>query len=275
MAADKTPSAPALDRALSILEGVASSRAGLTISDLVRRLALPKSSAHCLLVTLERRGYLIRNPRTGRFMFGLKLFDVANRALAAVRLRQQAAPFLQALVAQTGLVVHMGILEQSEILLVEKLGPPALLRSDPTWVGRRLDSHCTGMGKALIAYLSDDKFDQLFRGHLLPRYNENTITSAAKLREHLAQIRTLGYAFEDEEGEIGFRCIGAPIFDRNGKVVAAISVAGTTAQIATDRISMLGEAVKNMAHCISLSLSFQPNQPLVFSNDSDAGATKP
>ncbi|MBI3684494.1 MAG: IclR family transcriptional regulator [Acidobacteria bacterium] len=248
---------PSLDRTLSALELLAASRVGLTLAELSRRLDVPKSSTHCLMVTLERRGYLVRNPRTGRYLFGLKLFDLANMALGSARLRQQAAPFLRELAEQSHLVVHMGILEQGEIVVLERLTPPGPVQLAATWVGMRMGVHCTGMGKALMAYLPADEFDRLFRGHPLPRNNENTITSIRKLREQAAETRRLGYAFEDEEGEIGFRCIGAPIFDQEAKAVAAVSVAGTTSQITQDRRSGLAEIVKHTADCISRSLGFQ------------------
>jgi DNA-binding IclR family transcriptional regulator len=257
MADIKTPSVPAVERALSIMELLAFVRHGLTLPELSRRLELPKSSAHCLLVTLERRGYLHRNEQTNRYLFGRKLFGLANTALTGLKLREQAAPLLRALMRETRLTVHMAILEQGEAVLVEKIEPPGLMRL-ATWVGKRMDLHATAVGKALLAYLPDEDIERLIRDHGLPRYNDNTITSARKLKEEIARTRAAGHAVEDQEGEIGFRCIGAPVFDHTGSVAAAISVAGTTAQITGENFASLVEVVKHTAAGLSGVLGYNP-----------------
>jgi len=237
------------------MEVLGSARHGLTLPELSRSLNLPKSSAHCLLLTLERRGYLYRNGRTNRYVFGRKLFGLANTALSGLKLREQAAPFLRELMQNTRLTVHMAILEQGEAVLVEKIEPPGLLRL-ATWVGKRMDLHATAVGKALLAYLSDEQMQLAIRNHGLPRYNDNTITSVRKLREEVAGIRKAGYSVEDQEGEIGFRCIGAPVFDHGGELAAAISVAGTTAQITDENFASLVKSVKCTAAAVSRALGF-------------------
>jgi len=257
MALGKTPTVSSVERTLRILELLANSRAGLTLPEISRRLGLPKSSAHCLLRTLERCGYLTCSKATRRFMFGLRLFSLANMALSGIRLREQARPFLQWLMNETGLTVHMAILEQGEVILVEKIGPAGLARL-ATWVGKRMDLHCTGVGKAVLAHWPEEEARSFISSHGLPRHNENTIASVRRLREELAEIRKLGYALDDEEDEIGARCIGAPIFDRAGKVIAAVSVAGTTDQITAENLSLLAGMVKQAAG--SVSRAVQPDQ---------------
>lgn len=257
MASLKTQSVPALDRALTILEVLAESKKGLSLSQLTRSLGWPKSSTHCLLLTLERRGYLHRNEQTGQYMFGLKLFGLANIALSGIELREQAAPFLQALMERTRLTVHMAILERDEAVLIDKVEPPGLFKL-ATWIGKRMDVHCTGVGKALIAYLPEEELDRLIKEHGLPRHNENTIVSPRRLKEALARIRQLGYSVDDEEDELGLRCIGAPIFNREGQVIASISVAGTTAQIHLENLGKSAQQVKQTALAISRQLGFYP-----------------
>ena len=252
-----TPSAPAVERALSILELLSVTKSGLTLPELNRRLGLPKSSTHCLLVTLERRGYLLRNNRTHRYMFGLKLFSVANMALNGVELRERAACFLQSLMQRSRLTVHMAIIEDDEAVLIEKVEPPGLVRL-ATRVGKRLDLHCSAVGKCLLSYLPEEEFLHLVRDRGLTRNNENTITSIRKLKLQVAQIRRVGYSVEDEEGEIGCRCVGAPVFDYSGHVAAAISVAGTTAQIRSEEFAYFGQLVRQTASDISEVLGFIP-----------------
>ena len=108
-------------------------------------------------------------------------------------------------------------------MLIAKAEPPGLLRV-ASWIGRRMDVHCTGVGKALIAFLPEEELDYLIREHGLPRHNEKTNTSSRRLREEFSKVRRLGYAFDDEEDEIGLRCIGAPVFGQAGKVVASVKL---------------------------------------------------
>ncbi len=248
-------SVPSLDRALAVLELLAQSRNGFSISEISRRLKLPKSSVHLLIGTLERRGYLQKNTLSGKYFFGLKLVSLSRTALEGLDLREQAKPLLQALMRRTSLTVHMAVLERNEAVIVEKIECPGLLRL-ATWIGRRLDVNSSGVGKALIAFLPGEEFDRQFKDKVFCRNNENTIVSVSKLKRELERIRTLGYSFEDEEGEIGFRCIGAPVFDFTNKVVAAISVAGTTAQIPTNQVSELATVVKHTAAQISSQLGY-------------------
>ncbi len=255
----RTQSAPALDRALTILESLANSRKGLSLSQIAKKLGLARSSAYCLLLTLERRGYLARNIQTRRYMFGLKLFSLANMALAGIELREVAHPFLNALMESTRLTIHMAILEQNEAVLVDKFEPTGLWRL-ATWIGKRMDAHCTGVGKALLAYMPAESLDNLLKERGLPRHNQKTISSSRKLKEELARIREVGYSFDDEEDELGLRCIGCPIFDQAGNVPAAISIAGTTAQITRENESLVASKVKQTALSISKVLGFNPTK---------------
>lgn len=257
MTALKTPSPPAVDRAISILEKLAESRSGLTLPELRQQLALPKSSVHSVLVALERRGYLHRHEKTGRYMFGLKLFGLANMALSGLDIREAAAPHLRSLMQRTRLTVHMSILERDEAVLVEKMEPPGLFRL-ATWMGKRMDVHCTGVGKAIIAFLPEEHLEHLLGERTLPRHNENTICSPKRLRAALAEVRSKGYAVDDEEDEIGLRCIGAPVFGPSGEVLAAISIAGTTSQITPENETALARQVKATAATISEQLGYSP-----------------
>lgn len=253
MGSHKTHSVPGVERAFAILEILANSKRGLSLAQISRELKLAKSSTHCLLLTLERLGYLRRSDETRRFTFGLKLFTLANITLMRIDLRAQAAPLLGALMQKLRMTMHLAILEHGEAVLIEKMEPPHLLRL-ATWIGKRMDVHCTGVGKALIAHLPKDELDNLFKERGLPRHNENTIVSMRKLDEQLAQVRRMGYALDNEEDEIGLRCVACPVLDHNGKPVAAISVAGTTSQITGDNLTSLADELKRAASHLSAGL---------------------
>lgn len=225
--APKTPSVPVLQRALAVLEILAASRNGLALPEVARRLKLPKSSAHTILVTLAREGYLTRSPKTRRYTLAVKFFSLANQAIEGLRIREVAVPFLRHLMLGTNLTVHLAILERYEAILISKLDPPGVA-SLSTWIGRRMEVHCTGLGKALIASLPEAELEEFLYSRVFARHNDNTIVSPRLLRQQLETVRRDGYSVDDEEDEVGFRCLGAPILAPDGRFLrAAISLAGT------------------------------------------------
>ncbi|MBK5298662.1 MAG: IclR family transcriptional regulator [Vicinamibacteria bacterium] len=241
---------PAIDRALNVLECLSQSRKGYSVSEISRRLALPKSSVHLILRTLERRGYLQKQSAGGRYKFGMKLIALGRTALDGVELRDEARPALAALAQHTGLTVHMGVLERGEIVIIERLESASTIRV-VSWIGRRMSVNSTAVGKALIAHLPGPEFDARVRPEQLARPNDRTIGSMADLRKELVRVRQRGYSVCDEEDEIGVRAVGAPILNRQGHSIAAISAAGTTQQIPPERVDELGQAVRDAAAEIS------------------------
>ncbi len=256
----KTPSVPALERGLAILELLASSRAGLTLPEIARELHLPKSSVHCLLITLERHRYLHRNDRTSRYLFGSMLFSLGNMSLNGLQLRQISVPHMRWLTERTGLTTHLGVLERHEAVLMEKVEPPGVFKL-ATWLGKRMDLHCTSVGKALIGYLPEEDLARLMRETGMPRHNDNTIRSLRKLTEDLARSRRVGYFVDDEEDEIGYRCIGVPVVNDRGQTLAATSISGSTVQVREDNTSALAAEVKRTAEAITRSLIEHSSNP--------------
>lgn len=255
MSASKTGKVPAVDRAFAALELLAKSKGGLSISGVARQLKIPKSSMHLIMTTLEDRGYLWKDLPSRKYFVSLRLTDLARVALEGFELRERSKHFLLDLAAKTGLTVHMAVLEGSEAVLIEIIQSPGRVKLD-TWVGQRMHVHCTAVGKALLAFVSEEQFKRTIQGKRLIKHNPYTICSTAKLRDELNKIRAAGYAVDNEEEEVGVRCVGAPIFDHSGRVVAAISVAGTTAQIPLDRIEKVAECVRDTAERISRTVGY-------------------
>ncbi len=249
-AAPKTLSVQSLERSMQILELLARSRNGLTLSQVIRSLKLPKSSVHCILLTFVRCGYLHRDERTGRYKAGMRLFRLANTALAGMNPWGQIAPLLHELARNLGMAIHFGILEQDEAILLEKAEPPGFPPM-ATFPGKRMGLHCTAIGKALAAFQPERELERLVRKHGLIKYNENTIDTFAKLKEHLVQVRAIGYAVDDEEEEIGVRCVGVPVLHSDGSATAAISASGTLDQLRTERIDSLVSHLKRVAAAIA------------------------
>jgi DNA-binding IclR family transcriptional regulator len=226
---------------------------GLTLAEVCRKLRIPKSSAHCILLTFLREDYVSRSERTRRYVLGQKVFSLANHSLAGQEVREAAMPHLRQLMLTTSLTVHMGVLEGTEAILVAKVDPPGVTGL-ATWLGRRMEVHCTGVGKALLAYLPQPELEQLVRTRTFPRHNDNTIVSAKRLLQELESVRSLGYATDDEEDEVGYRCIGVPVFHL-GRVVAAISVAGSILQVTNENTKELVRQLTRTADLIQKSLA--------------------
>lgn len=252
--AARTQSVPALEKSFRILEAIAQSKSGLTLLELVRMTGLPKSSVHCILLTLQRMGYLYRNARTSRFLFGMKMVSLANTGMGGFKLREQSQPFLQSLSRLTGLTVHLAILEHYEPVIVGRAEAAGMVKI-PTWIGKRMAMHCTALGKALLCDSSDDALERVVRERGMPRHNENTLYSLSKLKADLELTRQRGHSVDDEEDEIGVRCVGVPVMDGEGQVVAAISVSGSTAQVRADNIEDLGRRLKVTAGAISRAMA--------------------
>ena len=260
MVKTNTVTVPAVERALSVLELVVQSNQGLSMSELSRRIDVPKSSLHLIMTTLEKRGYLQKNLHTRRYRFGLRIVSLSRRAIASLELREEAAPCLRALMQDTRLTVHMAVLELNEAVIVEKIEPLGSVRV-ATWIGRRMDVNCTAIGKALIAAHTETDIQHMFRTGGMVRRNEWTIISLKSLLRELEQVRKQGYSIDDEEDEMGFRCVGAPIFNSNRRVAAAISVSGTVDQIPFAALTALGRKVKQTA--ARISLRFRDSEPLL------------
>jgi DNA-binding IclR family transcriptional regulator len=241
---------PSVDRTITVLEFIAQSKRGCSVSEISRNLALPKSSTFLVLATLVNRGYLKKSAETDKYYFGVNLVKLSRKVLGNLDLRDVAKPFLNSLMKRTGLVVHLAVLADVEAVLVDRACPRgSSVGAD--WIGRALDINCTGVGKALVAFLPEEQFNQLIGAKRFARHNENTIVTIRGLKRELARVREQGYALDDEEDELGLRCIGTPIFDAEHKTVAAVSVAGTTKDIPLDRVQNLAATLRQAADEIS------------------------
>jgi IclR family acetate operon transcriptional repressor len=248
-------SSTAVERALAILEAVSQRAGGMTNSEISRRLEIPKSSASYILRTLERCGYLRRERGTGKYHLGLKLLGLSRGVHAEEDLILAARPVIKHLVEKMGLTVHLAVLDHNEAVYVEKVEGQGFIKMD-TWIGRRMDVHTTAVGKALVAYLAPNEAEGIIKDKGLSRRTPKTIVSLPRLMRDLERVRSRGYAVDDEENNLGARCVAAPVFDSLGRVVAALGLSGTTAQI--DRASLPGvaEAAKRAAREISLHLGY-------------------
>jgi DNA-binding IclR family transcriptional regulator len=258
MADTKIPSryrVQVLDRSFRILNTLAGADTELSPVELANRLHLHKSTVHRLLSVLEWQRLIQRTPQ-GTYGLGLRLIEMGSRATRQHDLAEDALPFLQRLVETTGETAHIGVLNGTEMVSIANVrGRWAL--STPSTVGRRTHVHCTSVGKAFLAFLSADASHELIGRLKLTRQTRQTIVTGTALRTELARIRRRGYAIDDEEVEVGLRCIGAPVRNYKGDVIAAIGIAGPVFRIQKSRVPELARAVIRAAAELSAHLGYE------------------
>jgi len=243
-----------LSRGLQILEALAGSKRGITLSELARKLRIPKSTTQRLLCTLKASGYVYCEYDNRHFFVGEKMSQLSRRAVQSRCLCGRTYILLDDLRRKCQLAVHLAVLEDDEVVIRSKLESIAV-KDDTNWVGKHVEMHASALGKAILAFLPDSQAERFIRTHGLPRYNDNTIFSHNQLREHLKLIRYRGFAFDNEEAELGFRRVASPIFLGGGSVAAAVDVTGTTEQISSENLPSLADLVKREAAEISRTIS--------------------
>ena len=249
----------AVERALAMLEAVAQEPEGLSNAEISRKLEIPKSSASYILRTLEKQGYLNRDGSSGKYRVGLKILSLSRGALSGIDVREVALPIMRHLMEKTSLTCHLAILDGPEAVYIEKVEPPGFIRMD-TWVGRRMRVHATSVGKALVAYIPQERLEKIISERSMEKRTPKTITTLPRLLKELEKVRTQGYAVDDEENNLGARCVGAPIFNQQGVIEASLGLSGTINQVNAQTMPRILEALKDAARHISMQLGYRAPQ---------------
>lgn len=231
-----------------------------TIRDIAARLDLPYSTAYRYVASLEAEGYLVRHERSGTFRIGLPLIELAGVALNQLEVRVQGLSLLDQLADATGLNANLAVLYQGDTFHIAYAVRSTVPRMY-TALGRRAVAHCTALGKAMLADLPFAAVRQLIETYGWRPYTAKSIQSFPELEQALAEVRERGYAVDRGERAPQTRCVAAPVRDRTGRVVAAISVSGSTDRIPDERIPSLAASVVEHAGMISYRLGYDDGQP--------------
>jgi IclR family acetate operon transcriptional repressor len=235
-----------LTRALSLLEALARAEGGLTLTDVAQRTQLAPSTAHRLLATLEKMGYVYQGGELGRWYVGLQAFTVGMSFLANRDFVAQSHPYMRRLMDQSGETANLGILDGTEAVFIDQVQCREMMRTIVK-LGSRVPLHASGVGKAIFAALPDDEIDAILKVKGLPRITANTITSPETMWASIRVIRQRGWSFDDEEHALATRCVAAPIFNEHAEVLGAISLAGPSSRLPDERIKQLGPLVAHTA----------------------------
>jgi IclR family transcriptional regulator, KDG regulon repressor len=225
----------AVDRALDVLEAFNYQQEELGVTELSNKLKLHKNKVFRLLASLETRGYIEQDQKTGNYRLGLKTFEVANVFLHHLGLRRQARPVLEELVSKCNETAYLAVTDAVDVVYVLMHETTHTVRVMPR-LGFRLPAYCTASGKVQLAHESQDRLQQLIAQGPLRKLTGNTITDLDRLREHLVQVAQQGFAVDNEELEEGVRCVAAPVRDYSHRVVAGVGLSGPVSRFGLDRI---------------------------------------
>lgn len=239
-----------LARGLKILDLLAAADDTVGITEIAEYLGMDKSSISRVMQTLAFYGYAEQDASTRRYRLGPQVVVLGQALLNRMPLRDQARPFLQQLVDRTGECAHLGVLAQNQVLYLDQVESSATLRVN-TRIGTLAPLHCTALGKALISFSRLDLPEQL------NPFTSRTITNADVLRLHLEQTRQQGYAIDDEEYNYDVRCVAAPVYNHDNKVVGAIGISGPAGRMNLERMPETAALVCEVARALSNRLSFR------------------
>lgn len=246
----------AVDRALDVLLLLYNNGQGMGISEIGRELELHKSTVHRTLATLEKKGFVYKNKENDRYWLGIKIYAMGLLAGEKLSLVDIIKPYGKKLFDEFHEVVNVSILDEDSkegyksIIILKESENNKVLSVNPN-VGSSSDAHASSVGKSLLAFTKDVDI-QKFSHIPLKKHTDNTIDNWEDLSDEFNKIRKNGYAIDNEEQEIGLFCIGAPILDKKGNAVAAISMSGPTVRMKKDDMEIKISKVVEIANEISL-----------------------
>jgi DNA-binding IclR family transcriptional regulator len=244
----RTYRVPSVERAFRILEEISEAPGGLGLAEITERTGFPKTTVFMLLTALRDMGVL--RQEGAEYFLGPVLAKLGGQALRRIDLRQLATPYMHRLVEQTGFTSHLGVLNGQDLIFVAKVESEGFIQFS-TYPGMTQAFYLSSLGKAIAAFLPEPELDALLRECNFVRKTPYTITDADMFRRAAETIRRQGYAVEDEENEEGIRCIGAPVFDHDGAVVAAISVTAVRHHLPVEDFPRVAALVMEAANGLS------------------------
>lgn len=248
-----SPLVQSLVHGLQILDLFSDTRPVIGIGEMARELGVHRSTTSRLAATLAACGYLVQTDDPGRYRLGDRLFRLGQLAVPETDLRVIALEELGTLVERVGETAHVGVLDGREVtsILVIDGWRPLRLHGQ---VGKRSPAHCSSLGKAALSSLSSAQLSRLYAGVKLETFTANSIRTLAGLRAELKRTRERGYALDDQELEIGLRCIGAPVLGPGGEPIASVSISGPLSRMQGDVLGELAAEVPAVAARIAARL---------------------
>ena len=241
-----------IERALDIIEATASEQDGQTLTELSAITKLPKSTAFRIILTLTERGYLSKTLE-GKYKIGYKLIETVSYYINELELQTEARPYIAEMSTHLGLAAYLGVLEGDKVVYLEKRNVSAAAKLY-SGIGVRVSAYCSSLGKCLLSNYSNEQLDAILADCSFVRFTPHTIPDIEALRHELTKVRKQGWAMDDEEFEPGQRCIGAPVYDYKGDIVAAVGASGEKHILTDERIPEVAAYIMRIASEISKAI---------------------
>lgn len=245
-----------VDRALSILEVVSNYEDGLGITEIGEKAELHKSTVHRLLGTLIYKGFVEQDISTSKYKLSMKLYELGSKRIEGLDIVKISRPYIKELMKELNEVVHLVVRDGNQIVYVDKVEADNTIRMAST-IGRRAPLYCTSVGKSILAFADEKEVEEVWTSSNIENLTKHTITDFEIFKQELKKVKEQGYAEDDEENELGVRCIGAPVFNYKGEVEGAISISGPTTRVTKGKVEIVAKAVIKYASLISRELGYK------------------
>jgi DNA-binding IclR family transcriptional regulator len=245
-------------RACNILRCLSKDEGRFKISEVARHLQLDRSTTYRVLLSLEKCGFVEKDKRTGEYSLGMAAFEIGNGYVRRMDFIQISKPIMADLALKVQETVHLAVLSETEIVYVDRADSPRSL-GVMSKIGQTAPVYCTALGKVLLAFQAERELSRIIDGIKLTPFTKSTITSKKKLIKELGEIRKRGYALDQREYEEDVECIGAPIKDHQGNVIAALSISGPQRKVNTPSEKVYVGHVVEAAGIISSKMGYMGN----------------
>jgi DNA-binding IclR family transcriptional regulator len=262
--------APSVKKAFAILNAVSSSRQGMGVSELAKKLKLAKSTVHGMTSTLEELGAVMRDPRTKKYKLGFTLQEIGRSAYSQIDLKTAARPVTEGLMEKTGTSIFLGVLNWDHVSILDIVEARQDLNITAP-VGSNIPLLAGAVGKVFLAYMAKDQAARVIKSGSLPRFTDNSIIDPELYCEELEQVRKKGYAVDDEEYIRGVRAVASPLMGL-GQLRSAIWAVGFKTSLDDDKLKGLANDTQQAAEAISRRIqqqlvgNGQPVEKIVDSN---------
>ncbi|MEK5645689.1 IclR family transcriptional regulator [Paenibacillus rhizosphaerae] len=242
-----------LKKALDVLGCFSASVTELGISEISEKLGLYKSNVHNLVSTFEQFGYMEKNPDNGKYRLGMKVLELAYIINSNLGLHNLIYPPMRALSTEINEVVYFALPKEPLIIYLEGVYPSSSY-SSRSMVGETAEMYCTSLGKAILANLPPDRAVKAIAGQSMAVYTPNTITEKDILLDELELTRKRGYSIDNMEHEFGIKCVGVPVFKRDGSLLGAMSISGPSLRLDDQTVKEYAEKLRTSSQKISLRI---------------------
>lgn len=243
-----------VDNALKVIDVLVEHKE-MGISEISRELKIGKSTAYRLITSLKARGYVEQNLSNEKYSLSLKFAYIGSMVLKRIDLTRAARKYLEKLTESYNETTHLAILDETHVVFIDKVNSPNVSIQMNSAIGSRMPAYCTGTGKLLLAYQSEEYINEYLKNVRFYKYTDNTITDLDTLIKELKDIRINGFSEDNEEKEVGLCCYAAPIKNSQGTVIAAVSISGPYARMKGKRDEII-KSIKQTGMDISKAIGW-------------------